>query len=531
MIELSLTARTEREILHDYERQRRFALLRAMTPAFILIATLVLVVIGVALVLLPVTGLARNGMIATIILLAGTDVVLIAGLLALRRGWLNLATGLVAGISAITAAMSLAIWGSSVGIDLFAMIELTPFSIVVVMAGLVGSRWAIIWATLLMNVATVALLFVLMPTVSVAPLWYQERPLILAVSLIYQWLFTVIMIVIWRTFARTLIEIGTAYERAKQLESLKDAFISSVNHELRTPLMTMLTYMETLRERPNALPTAQLVSVLEHVCEVGENLSDLVKSILSARHIDQDAVHFTAKEVLVRPVVETAIRLVDAPRMGTDRVPVQQRDLHVSVPETLQVWCDPIRLQQILTNLFSNALKYSNPGTPIEMRARNVTITTPLEEWESDEPIQLSESSGNISQRSARKGGMSRGWRRGAPTLSMVEFVVRDYGEGIPPDQIPLLFNRFVRLPRDLASSISGNGLGLYLCRLYTEAMGGRIWVKSSGVEGEGSIFYLLLPADAATAALRQQSNQQSATAATATTTITASPATQQVVA
>jgi signal transduction histidine kinase len=113
----------------------------------------------------------------------------------------------------------------------------------------------------------------------------------------------------------------------------------------------------------------------------------------------------------------------------------------------------------------------------------------------------------------------------------MVEFVVRDYGEGIPPDQIPLLFNRFVRLPRDLASSISGNGLGLYLCRLYTEAMGGRIWVKSSGVEGEGSIFYLLLPADAATAALRQQSNQQSATAATATTTITASPATQQVVA
>ena len=79
--------------------------------------------------------------------------------------------------------------------------------------------------------------------------------------------------------------------------------------------------------------------------------------------------------------------------------------------------------------------------------------------------------------------------------LDLRGYVVRDYGRGIPPDQAPLLFNRFVRLPRDLASSTSGNGLGLYLCRLYVEAMGGHIWVRSSGVAGEGSAFHLLLPA------------------------------------
>jgi signal transduction histidine kinase len=76
----------------------------------------------------------------------------------------------------------------------------------------------------------------------------------------------------------------------------------------------------------------------------------------------------------------------------------------------------------------------------------------------------------------------------------MVEIAVRDHGLGIPPDQAPLLFQRFVRLPRDLASATVGNGLGLYLCRELAEAMGGHIRVESIGVEGEGSTFYLRLP-------------------------------------
>ncbi len=77
----------------------------------------------------------------------------------------------------------------------------------------------------------------------------------------------------------------------------------------------------------------------------------------------------------------------------------------------------------------------------------------------------------------------------------MIEIRVRDFGLGIPPEHIALLFERFVRLPRDLASRVVGNGLGLYLCRQLAQAMGGRIWAESAGVEGEGSTFHLLLPA------------------------------------
>ncbi len=71
----------------------------------------------------------------------------------------------------------------------------------------------------------------------------------------------------------------------------------------------------------------------------------------------------------------------------------------------------------------------------------------------------------------------------------MAQITVKDYGLGVPPDQIGLLFKRFMRLERDIASKVTGTGLGLAICRAYVEAMGGTIWVESTGVVGEGSSF------------------------------------------
>jgi signal transduction histidine kinase len=501
LIEPSLITRTEREILQEYERQRRFRLLRAITPSFIAVTTVVLVIVGIAVLLLPVNAVAERGLLSTFLLLVSVDIFLVAGLLALRAGRLNLATSFIAGISAAATPASLAIWGTSIGLDLFAMIELTPFSVVIVLAGLIGNRQSIIAATIGMNAVTIFLLAVLTPMAPVRPIWNQERLLILSVSVVYQWLFAVIMIVIWSTFARTLTEIGTAYERAKQLESLKDAFISSVNHELRTPLMTMLNYLETLRERPAALPPEQLSAALDQVCRVGEGLSDLVKSILSARQLDQEATDFVPVAVPVLPVLQAAIRGVTTPLGAAGDPGDLQRDLHLQVSDQIQVWGDAIRLQQVVSNLLSNALKYSPPGSPIEVTAEAVSLTTPVDEWvrsrlrsASTEPSVESRYTWTAaSQRSTGRGGLPR--RREPASVQMIQVTVRDYGQGIPPDQTPLLFNRFVRLPRDLASSVSGNGLGLYLCRLYVEAMGGRVWVTSSGQPGDGSAFQVLLPA------------------------------------
>jgi signal transduction histidine kinase len=134
------------------------------------------------------------------------------------------------------------------------------------------------------------------------------------------------------------------------------------------------------------------------------------------------------------------------------------------------VWADEVRVHQVLTNLLGNALKYSAPGSPIEVSAA------------------LSEVPHSTSSR-------ARGTRdhpAGAPEY--IRISVRDHGAGIPPRDIPKLFNRFVRLERDIAGPVRGTGVGLYMCRVLVEAMGGRVWVDSSGVAGEGSTFSLVLP-------------------------------------
>ena len=145
---------------------------------------------------------------------------------------------------------------------------------------------------------------------------------------------------------------------------------------------------------------------------------------------------------------------------------MRERPLHLHVPENLSVYADPDRLRQVLLNLLSNACKYSPPGSPIEVTAY---ITVP-------EP-------------SPRRWGRST-----IVSAPRVRVAVRDHGQGVPPEQAGLLFQRFVRLERDIASNVTGTGLGLAICRAYIEAMGGRIWVESTGQSGDGSTFKFTLP-------------------------------------
>ncbi|HEX6796139.1 MAG TPA: HAMP domain-containing sensor histidine kinase [Ktedonobacterales bacterium] len=479
MIEKSLITRTEREIYVGYDRERRLQMLRTITPVFMAICAVVAVMLAASSLVIPSSVVPRSALLVTAIMLACCIVTLWLGLLAVRREQLNLATAFVAGTSALGTSASLAIWSAYLGLDPFAIVELTPFSVVIVLAGLLGNvRW-IVLAAVVMNVATVVLLL-LLPVLPGHPgvvdsTLRHELLLILPVALVHQWLFAVLMITIWRLFQRTLGAVGVAYERAQQLDVLKDEFIASVNHELRTPLMTMQTYLETLRERPDLLPPDQLAYTLDHVCRVGDSLIELVQGILSSREIDRDSGTFTSEPVAVRAALDAAILLID-PRTGDVAAEGTRlsdsahplRDLVVDVPETLVVWGERVRLQQVLTNLLSNAVKYSPPGTPIEARA-----------FLKELPVAA---------------GRAR-WQRGARHVpALVEITIRDFGHGIPPDQAPLLFNRFVRLPRDLASKVQGTGLGLYLCRVLAESMGGRIWVESTGVDGEGSTFHLTLP-------------------------------------
>jgi signal transduction histidine kinase len=131
---------------------------------------------------------------------------------------------------------------------------------------------------------------------------------------------------------------------------------------------------------------------------------------------------------------------------------VEAYTIYLQVPEQVLVWADPQFLRQVLQNLLSNIFKYVPKRTEIRIEATQAAPSSPV-------------------------------------CLS-----VQDAGPGIPPEELPLLFEKFVRLKRDLAGTTHGTGLGLYICKRLVETMGGRIWVESSGRPGEGSRFCVTLP-------------------------------------
>jgi signal transduction histidine kinase len=274
----------------------------------------------------------------------------------------------------------------------------------------------------------------------------------------------VVLLIIVRQLltVRDLVDARTATRRAEQLDALKDQFITSVNHELRTPLMTMTGYIDLLADPETSATPERREAMLERARNAGTNLTYLVRSILDTRRIEQDAQNITYETVNLKEVSEAALSLIDV----REASPAGRR-LQMQISGNLTIWGDRVRVQQILTNLLSNAMKYSPPEAPIAVTARIVT------------------------ERNARVLGFGATHRT---PQQMVEITVRDWGLGIPQEQQELLFRRFVRLPREIASNVHGTGLGLYLCRVFAEAMGGRIWVESTGLEGEGSTFHLRLP-------------------------------------
>lgn len=256
-------------------------------------------------------------------------------------------------------------------------------------------------------------------------------------------------------------EVATMRQQADlawQVDELKDQFIAAVNHELRNPVMAMMGYLDIIDMSLGLNKTERLPKQVAAAVRVGYGMRDLINSILDTRRVDQSADTFVAEAVDVQTALETTLDL-----LGPREQFLKGHALRITIPVQLAIWGEPVLLQQILTNLLTNAVKYTIPGTPIDVEARAIHVS---------------------SRRHARRLGES----------GTVEIVVRDYGLGIPPNQIPLLFNRYVRLPRDLASRTMGNGLGLHLCKVLTEAMGGRIWVESTGISGEGAAFHVQLP-------------------------------------
>src|SRR5579864_7163228 len=228
-------------------------------------------------------------------------------------------------------------------------------------------------------------------------------------------------------------------ERYKELDALKEQFISTASHELRTPLTTVQGYIELLCEHHDMLAPEMQVDFLKKARVGCDELNLMVNNILDVNLIPVDAAKMRLYPVLLRKSILHVLDMLDA------TIQRERRSVTIYIESDLSVFADDMRLRQILLNLVSNAFKYSVAGTRVEISA-----------VQDEEDVQIS---------------------------------VRDYGLGVPMEEQQHLFERFTRLERDLNSSVRGAGLGLYICDQFVQAMGGRIWVQSSGVPGEGCTF------------------------------------------
>ncbi|HUY79798.1 MAG TPA: HAMP domain-containing sensor histidine kinase [Ktedonobacterales bacterium] len=463
------TSITERKFVENYDRQRRLEMLRLLTPAFIGITVIVIAAIAAYLIVLAPGQ--ESLLVVDIPLVVVLGVQGVSWILVGQERVVAPTVLVLTGNALVIIAIEV-IWIKVNGLDLFAIAGLITLCSIIVEAGALGGGWVILPVTLAINVATIVILVVSPRPPQLATAIDTQLALFAPVIIMTQWALGATMFALWRNVRTMLHTVGIAYERAQRLDDLKNQFISSVNHELRTPLTTLQTYIQACLIRFDRLSRQDLRTALQSADRVSRALAELVKEILSTRRIEQDAIGFTPAAVPVRQSVEAAITLLD---LRATAAPM--RDLHLSVPDDLVVWGDSALLKQILSNLLTNALKYSPDGSPIEVSAALARGAAPNASGDG--------LPGKSKRRRRRSDEQS--------TSTAVELIVRDHGLGIPADEAPLLFNRFVRLPRDLASSIVGTGLGLFTCKVYAEAMGGAIWVESEG-EGEGSAFHVRLP-------------------------------------
>jgi signal transduction histidine kinase len=254
-----------------------------------------------------------------------------------------------------------------------------------------------------------------------------------------------------------------SYERLKELDRLKSNFLATISHELRTPLTSVIGYSEMLIDGLAGALTAEQREYVQTIMEKGENLLQMISSILDVSKIESGQLKLAVGDVDLTAVLEEAMRTI---------VPHAQRrsqsldlKVHGALP-TLQG--DREKLRQVFVNLLSNAVKFTPEGGAIRVEAElaEVAGTAPPEADPFDPYV-------------GRE----------------VRVRVIDNGIGIAPSQHEKIFDTFYQVDSSSTREYGGSGIGLTIAKNYVVAHGGRLLVESD--LGRGATFSVLLPVGA----------------------------------
>jgi PAS domain S-box-containing protein len=244
------------------------------------------------------------------------------------------------------------------------------------------------------------------------------------------------------SWASVALENARLFTAVQEASRLKDDFLASLSHELRTPLNAILGYARMLRS--GLLPADKHAKAIETIERNTTSLAQIVEDVLDISRIVSGKVRLNVQPVDVPEIVQSAINAV-MPAADAKNIRIES----VLDPQASPISGDPERLQQILWNLVSNAVKFTNKAGKVQVRLERVN--------------------------------------------SHVEVVVSDTGVGISPAFLPYVFERFRQADAGIAREHGGLGLGLSIARQFVEMHGGTIEAASGGI-GQGATFRVKLP-------------------------------------
>jgi signal transduction histidine kinase len=246
---------------------------------------------------------------------------------------------------------------------------------------------------------------------------------------------------------RNLIEreeiISSQYEKLKQSDKMKDEFVNIAAHELRTPIQPILGLSEIMRPKVNSEDQVYVDVIVRNA----KRLQRLTEEILDVTKIESQSLRIEMEEFNLKDLIVNCINdiILDKHLITNDK---DKPKIHYE-PNDLLLKADKNRISQVVTNLISNALKFTSGGI--------ISVQT---------SVYGNDKSNNNNE---------------------VIVSIKDNGQGIDPEILPRLFSKFA------TKSYSGTGLGLFICKSIVEAHGGSIWAENNS-DGKGATFSFTLP-------------------------------------
>lgn len=229
----------------------------------------------------------------------------------------------------------------------------------------------------------------------------------------------------------------------EELNNQKNQFLGMAAHDLRNPLALIQGYSQLLLEKFHNTEDEKTVQMLETIKRSSSTMFALINDLLDVSVIESGVVNLHLDHYHLNNIVDEILPLVS--KLASDK----NISLTVKcIPETIDIYCDRIKMEQILSNLITNAIKFSNPGTNIEISL--------------------------------------------GKTDTEILIAVKDQGVGIPSGEIEKIFTPFAKSSNKTTAGEPSTGLGLAIVNKVVQAHKGKIWVESE--MGKGSTFYVSFP-------------------------------------